>query len=265
MDNRIADYLSRIGAADLYEVSSSNLATLQKAHLLSVPYENIDIWKGCAAPLSYDNLFDKIVTRRRGGYCFELNGLFAWLLRQLGYNVVEYFGRWLKGEALAVPARRHRILMVTVEEREFIVDVGVGQRTPLTPLEFIYDKVQAREGADYRIVKNMRNESVVEIYSDGNWVSLYSFDSAPQEAIDFNYVHYYCVNEPSSFFRNNLLVHLPSENGRKAISMAPDPETGMSVPLLSISLNGECSATYLRTSSALKAALEEHFGIMDAL
>lgn len=265
MDEGVKSYLSRIGASNLFEVSAHNLAALQKAHLLSVPYENIDIYLGKASSLAYDNIFDKIVTRRRGGYCFELNGLFGWLLRELGYKVEEYFGRWLKGESLAIPARRHRVLRVTVDGCDFIADVGVGQRTPLTPLEFVYDRVQQREGVDYRIVKNERNESVVEVLVDGKWIAFYSFDLAPQEAIDFNYVHYYCVNEPSSFFRHNLLVHLPSETGRKAISMAQDPETGMNVPLLCISGNGESRSSYLRTDYALKQALEEHFGITNAI
>lgn len=259
--DKVAAYLSRIGADGLTEVSVENLAVLQRTHLMAVPYENYDIWKSQSAPLAYDVLFDKIVLRRRGGYCFELNGLFAWLLRELGYEVEEYFGRWLKDEPLKVPARRHRILKVTVEGREFIADVGVGQRTFMTPLEFVYDKVQNREGVDYRIVKNERGESVVEFMSEGKWISVYSFDSAPQAPIDFTYVHYFCSNEPTSVFRNNLFVHLPSVDGRKSIATVQDPETGLMVEKLSISFGGHSESKFLRTENALKEALAEHFGV----
>ena len=259
--DKVAAYLSRIGAEGFVEVSAENLAFLQKSHLMSVPYENYDIWKSRPVSLAYDVLFDKIVVRRRGGYCFELNGLFAWLLRELGYAVEEYFGRWLKDEPLKIPARRHRILKVTVEGREFIADVGVGQRTFLTPLEFVYDKVQNREGVDYRIVKNGRGEAVVEFMADGGWIAVYSFDSAPQAPIDFTYVHYFCSNEPTSVFRNNLFVHLPGAAGRKSIATVQDPETGLMVEKLSVSDGERSESRFLRTEDELKRVLAEHFGV----
>lgn len=262
MDNeRIARYLSRIGVQGLMEVSAVNLAILQKAHIMSVPYENYDVWTSKFSSLAYDVLFDKIVVRRRGGYCFELNGLFGWLLKELGYDVEEYFGRWLKDEPLKIPARRHRILKVKVEGREFIVDVGVGQRTFLTPLEFIYDKIQNREGVDYRIVKNEYGEAVVEFANEGKWIRFYSFDSAPQQPIDFTYVHYFCSNEPTSIFRNCLFVHLPTVDGRKSISTAPDPETGLTAQKFSISHDGRSESRFIRTEKELKEVLSDHFGI----
>lgn len=262
ISDKVVQYLSRIGAQGLTEVSAANLASLQKAHMMSVPYENYDIWASKPSSLAYDVLFDKIVVRRRGGYCFELNGLFGWLLRELGYEVEEYFGRWLKDETLKIPARRHRILKVAVEGREFIVDVGVGQRTFLTPLEFVYDAVQNREGVDYRIVKNEREESVVEFLADGKWIASYSFDSAPQYPIDFTYVHYFCSNEPSSVFRNNLFVHLPGADGRKSIATVQDPETGLMTEKLSISAGEKSETRFLRTEKDLKDALATHFGIV---
>lgn len=262
INDKVVRYLARIGAEGITGVSADNLASLQKAHMMSVPYENYDVWTCTPSSLAYDVLFDKIVIRRRGGYCFELNGLFGWLLKELGYEVEEYFGRWLKDEALKVPARRHRILKVKVEGREFIADVGVGQRTFLTPLEFVYDKVQNREGVDYRIIRNDRGESVVEFMTDGKWIAFYSFDSAPQDPIDFTYVHYFCCNEPTSVFRNNLFVHLPSADGRKSIATVQDPETGMMTEKLSISSAGKSETRYLRTEKELKDALATHFGVI---
>lgn len=259
--NQISAYLERIGAEGLVEVSAANLAKLQKAHMFAVPYENFDLWTGVPCQLDYDNLYCKIVARRRGGYCFELNGLFGRLLKDLGYEVEEYFGRWLKDEPLKVPARRHRILKVTVEGREFIADVGVGQRTFLTPLEFVHDKVQNREGVDYRIVKNELGESVVEFLSDGKWIAFYSFDCAPQQPIDFTYVHYFCANDPASVFKNNLFVHLPNEKGRSSIATTQDPDTGLMTQKLSVSMDGKSETYYLRNGEMLEAALKDFFGI----
>ena len=262
LNDKVRAYLARIDAEGFTEVSADNLASLQRSHMMSVPYENYDIWSSKPTSLAYDLLFEKIVVRKRGGYCFELNGLFGWLLRELGYEVEEYFGRWLKDEPLKVPARRHRILKVKVEDREFIADVGVGQRTFLTPLEFSYDKVQNREGVDYRIARNERGESVVESKSGDKWIQVYSFDSAPQAPIDFTYVHYFCANEPSSVFRNNLFVHLPNADGRKSIATVQDPETGLMTQKLSISEGDRSETKFLRTEAELKKALAEHFGVV---
>lgn len=260
--DKVTTYLKRIGVKARPQPTAKALCGLQRQHLLHVPYEDLDIWYGRAGSLAYDELFDKIVLRHRGGYCFELNGLFGWLLRELGYDTVEHFGRWLMGESLEVPARRHRVIRVPLGDTAYIADVGVGQRAPLTPLELVHDKVQNREGIDYRIVRHDRLGNVVEVRMGDAWTRMYSFDDAAQEPIDFNYVHYYCVNHPASFFRNNLLVHLPTPTGRKSIGSAPDPETGESVPVLSLGGVKGTTKTYLRTSDSFTAALKRHFGIV---
>ena len=262
MDKKTA-YLRRIGVKGTVAPTVENLFTLQRMHLFHVPYEDLDIWRGRAGTLAYDELFDKIVLRHRGGYCFELNGLFGWLLREVGFDVVEHLGRWLMGEPLDIPARRHRVLRVKIGGSIYIADVGVGQRAPLTPLELVFDKIQTREGVDYRIVQHERLGTVVEGSQNGAWTRLYSFDDAPQEPIDFNYVHYYCVNHPASFFRNNLLVHLPVANGRKSICSAQDPETGELVPLLAVSGKKGTARTFLRTQASFAEALKRHFGIVE--
>lgn len=260
----VKDYLARIGFRGKATVSAETLTKLQRCHMLSVPYESLDIWRGKAEPLAYETLYDKIVKRGRGGYCFELNGLYGWLLRELGFMTVEYFGRWLMGEPLTVPARRHRVIKVTIGKKEYITDVGVGQRAPLKPLEFVYDKIQNCEGIDHRIVLDERLGSVVEACLNGVWTKVYSFDLAPQEPIDFTYVHFFCVNSPDSFFRGNLLVYLPTENGRKSIRSVQDPETGSIVQMLAVTgKSGKTENTYLRSERALAEALETHFGIKE--
>ena len=97
--------------------------------------------------------------------------------------------------------------------------------------------------------------------TDGKWIAFYSFDSDPQDPIDFTYVHYFCCNEPTSVFRNNLFVHLPSADGRKSIATVQDPETGMMTEKLSISSAGKSETRYLRTEKELKDALATHFGV----
>ena len=92
--NDISLYLDRIGFSGETEANLPTLCRLQRCHLFSVPYETLDIMNGVALDLSPAALFDKIVRRRRGGYCFELNALFAELLSSLGFDVRLHFARY---------------------------------------------------------------------------------------------------------------------------------------------------------------------------
>ncbi len=254
----VGKYLERIGFDGDPRPDVDTLFRLQHAHLTSVPYENLDIYYRREFSLAYGAIYDKVVNRRRGGYCFELNGLFGWLLRQLGFRTEEYLGRWLKGEALAVPLRRHRVVKVLMEGRSYIADVGVGQRCPLEPLEFLHDVVQEREGVRYRIVREGLY-NVVQTELDGQFINFYSFDDAPQENIGYIYAHYYCCNYPGSVFLHRIIVHMSTAAGRRSIATVLCPETGQEVPELRID-DGE--ASYLFSKEALFAALERYFGII---
>ncbi len=255
-------YLERINFTGDRTPTRENLIRLQKAHLMNVPYENLDIYFGRPFSLAMEEMYDKIVNRRRGGYCFELNGLFAWLLRELGYDISEYFGRWLYLEPMAAPARRHRIIHVKFSDGDCIADVAVGQRAPLTPLEFSYDMAQEREGFNYRIVKDDVLGNIVQREENGEYRNFFAFDLAPQLNIDFAYVNYYCTSHPDSVFTKKIMVHIPTENGRNSISSVQDPQTAAITPLLNIGMpDGSSSRSFLYGKEQLAGALKKYFGI----
>ena len=263
MELSVEKYLQRINYTGDVKPTKENLVALQRAHLMSVPYENLDIYYGRDFTLAMEELYDKIVLRHRGGYCFEINGLYAWLLRQMGYEVEEYFGRWLYLDPLEAPARRHRVIRVKFPDGDFITDVAVGQRAPLTPLAFQYDLVQPREGFNYRIVQDDVLCNVVQREEDGKYVNFFSFDLAPQLNIDFTYVHFYCMKHPDSIFNKKILVHIPTENGRNSIYSALDPQTAAMKPLLNVGLaDGTSEKRFLYSEQELKDALKQHFGIV---
>ena len=264
----IGRYLERIGYRGGREPNAENLAALVKAHRLAVPYETLDLWRGRHVTLATEALFDKIVTRRRGGYCFELNGLFAWLLRELGYNVREYFGRWHFGEDIKVPKRRHRVVVVALPCRpNQIVDVGIGLPFLMAPLAFEFGTPQTVGRQVYRVVRDQTLSAVVEVRKrDGSWTRLFSFDTAPQLPVDFAYAHYWCSTHPSSDFRRKLSAFLPSADGATATVLTDfDPETGEPVPtLVRMGADGkETERRPLHGEAALAAALKEHFGIIE--
>lgn len=263
----VEKYLQRIGYSGDLEPNAENLAALVQAHRFTVPYETFDIWRGRRTTLATEDIYDRIVTRRRGGYCFELNGLFAWLLRELGYNVREYFGRWLYGEDMAVPKRRHRVVCVALPSGpNKIADVGIGMPFVLSPLDFVFNVPQTSDNKIYRFVKDPVLTCAVQAKKrDGTWANLFSFDTAPQLPIDFAYAHWWCQTHPDSPFLKNVWAFLPVPGGGfKSIRLEAVPDSDEHLPVFSaVADDGTEQKTVLRGETDLAAALKEHFGIVE--
>lgn len=134
LNTQIEKYLDRIGFHGSLDGSAKTLADLQERHLHTVPYENLDILEGRALSLDPQELYQKIVIRQRGGYCFETNALFGWLLRELGYTVTDLVARFWRDEPNLPPKRRHHVLKVEAEGAHYLCDVGVGGIVPRRPL-----------------------------------------------------------------------------------------------------------------------------------
>ena len=264
MELSLDKYLERIGYTGSREVNAENLFALQTAHLMHVPYENLDIYNGRPVSLEIPALYEKIVCRRRGGYCFELNGLFGWLLKELGYPVEEYFGRWLAGEPTPIPARRHRVLRVRLPEGDFLPDVGIGRRAPLTPLRFLFEQPQEREGVNYRLLQDPVQKVLVQQEGPNGYENYFSFDEAPQLPVDFQYVNFYLGNHPDSIFRKIPMAHLPTEFGRNSLSVQQNQETQKFFLQLSVDQPDGAPAikTVIQNKAEFREALKTYFGIV---
>ena len=139
---KLTNYLQRIGYAGLQTPNYAMLRQLHRAHLLAIPYENLDIHLGRPLTLDLDQTYTKIVEERRGGWCYEMNGLFAWALRELGFAVT------LLGSSVGAPAEgidgdlNHLILLIQLEQ-PWLADVGFGngilELLPLTAGEHQQD------------------------------------------------------------------------------------------------------------------------------
>jgi arylamine N-acetyltransferase len=261
-DLSVQAYLDRINYKGSTEVNLKTLSALQEAHLCSVPYENLDILAGNHLSLAPESLYDKIVVRRRGGYCFELNGLFAWLLEKLGFKFVEYFGRWLKYEPIEIPQRRHRIPRVELEGKSYIADVGLGHFGSPWPLLFEEGLEQEQAGEKFRIIRHEKMGWVVQDCLKGIWSNIFSFSEDPQQPIDYFQPHWYCTTHPDSIFRNNTMVYIRTPEGRNTIFDVIDKVTGEKVPQFRI-FKGNTLETYIpRTEKEYKDALKKYFGIV---
>lgn len=208
-------YFERLGLAmpDPLIPDSALLQQIQYAHCTRIPYENLDIIRDIPLSLDYDKLFDKIVTRGRGGYCFELNGLLGWLLRELGYQVTDYMARYLRGET-SIPMRRHRVLKVVATDGIWLCDAGIGEIAPRLPIRLEENTVQEQYGESYRLTREPFLGWVLEDLHHGRWRNFYAFTEEPQLNVDFVAPSFYCEKHPDSPFTAQEMFSLKTADGR---------------------------------------------------
>ncbi len=182
------------------------LQTLQDLHLaqvLAIPFENLDIQMGRGIPLAPDDLATKLVADRRGGYCFEANGLFALALRRLGFEIEYLQARvWTDVVAAgAIPPRDHQILLVHCDGREWLADVGFGGRGLLLPLPLEVGRTTTQFFECFRFALDPEHGSVLQWQApDGSLHRLYTFRKMACHPIDYEHANYFLSTSPDSFF-----------------------------------------------------------------
>lgn len=213
---KVAKYLQRINYTGSVDTSLATLEALQLAHLESVPYENLDIINGIPLSLAVDDLYKKVVEESRGGYCFELNPLFAWLLREIGFTVHDYMARFLLDEP-EIPMRRHHVLGVTIGENTYIADVGVGLTIPRRPYLLAPGQEDHQNGEVYKLEAEAFLGYVLYEKKSTGFRPLYSFTLEPQIPADYIAPSFYCEKHPDSIFNKQAMVHIFTKDGRKSI------------------------------------------------
>lgn len=211
-------YLERIDYYGPLNGSSAALANLQECHLRTVPYENLDILNGVPLSLDLTALFDKVVTRRRGGYCFELNALFGWLLRELGYPVTDLFARFWRDEPNTPPKRRHQVLKVQAAGGYYLCDVGVGGIMPRRPLKLVELEENPQGDECYRLERDAYFGWLLCELKRGTWSRIYSFTEEPQLPKDYVMASYWCEHAPESIFTQMKMVAIRTREGRNTIA-----------------------------------------------
>lgn len=216
---QIANTLSRLGLPmpEQLRPTKELLFSIQYQFTQTVPYENIDILRGIPLSLEEGDLYDKIVTRHRGGYCFEINGFLGMLLRSIGYDVIDYMARYLRGET-EIPMRRHRVLIVTTEDGEkYICDAGIGQSAFRYPLPFIQGNEDHQCGEIYRLDRDDFYGWVISDWHHGAWRRFYGFTEEPQLNIDYIMPSFWCEKHPDSPFTSAYMLSIKTPDGRKTL------------------------------------------------
>ena len=197
----IGDYLNRIQYHGPTEPTLETLTGLHQAYLLNVTYENLDIHLGRTLPLDERATFEKIVTRRRGGWCYEMNGLFAWGLRQLGFSVT-LLASAVNRAAQGDKAERNHLISLVQLDRPYLVDVGFGngflRPLPLEPGPYQQDFL------DYRLdFDGQRWQFTNHAYGGAG----YDFTLDPRQIADFAERCHYLQTSPESGFVRVVVCH----------------------------------------------------------
>ena len=211
-------FLVRIGLAGMPVTHTTEfLGAVQTACVLTIPYENLDILRGKPISLDAADIFRKIVTEHRGGYCFELNALLHHMLSEMGFTVNSRFARYLRGEG-GIPFRRHRIVTVTLEDgAEYMVDIGVGQVAPRLPLKLVEDEIQEQNGETYRFTRDADLGWVLWDLHKGQWRQYISFTLEKQVEEDFIPASFWCEKHPDSPFNKDNMIAIKTANGRRTV------------------------------------------------
>jgi len=251
----ITAYLDRINYHGPIAPTAETLRELQVSHLLTVPFENLSIHARQPIALDDNALFEKIVKRRRGGFCYEANGLFAALLRALGFDVKMLSAEVANAEGEFGPDFDHMALMVTIDER-WLVDVGFGDSF-LEPLLIDKRGAQWQGERAYRIDSDgrrlilMRRDDV----ADGEWKAQYRFTLQPYEYSDYEEMCRYHQTSPQSHFTRGRICSMATPDGRVTLGEMR----------LIITRNGERQERELTNEEEYAATLRERFGITELI
>jgi len=211
----IAAYLKRIGCQGPHKPTADILRRLHRAHLLAVPFENLDIHLYRPIVLSLPALYEKIVRRRRGGFCYELNGLFAWLLGQLGFRVNLLSARVFT-QGKPGPEFDHLALRVDLEE-PWVADVGFGDSF-LEPLQLNVQTQDVQQGNAYRLIESGSDRALQRMREGGDWEPQYIFSLAPRRLEEFGAMCHHHQTSPASSFTRKTVCSLATEDGRITLS-----------------------------------------------
>lgn len=201
-------YLARIGYTDevgALDPTVGTLTAVHRAHVLSIPFENLDILLGRPIRLDLESLQAKLIRGRRGGYCFEQNTLFAAALEHLGFEVTGLAARVRMGDDRSTP-RTHMILAVDIEGRRWLADVGFGGDTLLEPIP-LDDEQPIHQGAwAFRLVDEIDGLRVLQGLRVDGWMDLYAFTEEPQLPVDYEVANHFTSTWPRSPFVTKIVA-----------------------------------------------------------
>ncbi len=244
----VKQYFERIHYTGSAEASLIILTKLQQAHLMNVPFENLDIQHHIKIDL--DNLFNKVVVNKRGGFCYELNGLFYRLLKKIGFKAKMISARVYNVKTkIYSPEYDHMAIMVSLKGDRYLVDVGFGEFA-LSPIKIKHGRETIDARGVFKIEKTDKNYIVIVKKNDeGQFIPEYKFLEKERHIEEFYPRCLYHQTSPESHFTQKIICSLPTQEGRITL-------TGNT---LKITEKGVITERQLKSKLEIEQVLREYF------
>ena len=214
----IKNFFKRINLPENTEIEHTPefLSLIVNKCVTNIAYENLDILEDKPISLEFKDMYEKIVLKGKGGYCFELNGLLTHILREMEFTVSDRFARYLRGEK-EIPMRRHRVSVVKLCTGNYMCDIGVGEIAPREALKIEEGLIQNIQGETYKFEKSDVHGWVLYDLYKGQWREYIAFTEEDQYDVDFIQPSFFCEKHPSSPFNKAPMLAIKTEKGRKTI------------------------------------------------
>lgn len=207
----VQKYINRIGC-QVQEPSLDHLEVLQRTHLQTVPFENLDVIRNIPIYLRLPSMYEKVVSRHRGGYCYELNGLFHWALQELGYDARIVPASVMRPSGEFAKKHTHVAILVRIDGTMYLVDVGFGN-SQCAPLRLDGSEHTDVSGT-YRV--KHQHDNIYRLYrkNEDSWNTLYEFTTSEWKLTDFHEGCVFNQVSPESPFTQDDLVTIATNDGR---------------------------------------------------
>lgn len=247
----LGGYLARIGYDGPHTPTLNTLRAIQRLHPQAIAFENLNPLMGIPVRLEIDALQQKLIRSRRGGYCFEHNGVLLHALRALGFRATGLAARVVWNQPNDdTPPRSHMVLRIVLVEGIYLADVGFGM-SPTAPLRLEPEIEQETPHELFRLLQG-NGHFTLQCRLKDEWTSFYMFDLQEQAPVDYQVANHYVSTWPTSHFVQLLI----------AARAMPDGRYGLRNNRLSIHrLNGESEQRVLGSAAEISAVLDDLFGV----
>jgi len=214
----LSAYLQRIGLDAPARPTLDMLKSIAARQPQAIPFENLDPWLKSPVSLALADIEEKLVERRRGGYCFEQNTLLLAALREIGFDARPLTARveWMAPPGAAPRPRTHMLIRVMLGDEAWLADAGFGGMTLTDALRFIPDIEQGSDGDRMRLL-HQGDEWQLSAFVSGRFEPMYRFDLQPQQPADQAMANYFVSTHPQSQFVTDLIAARATEKGRYAL------------------------------------------------
>ena len=246
-------YFARIGYTGSRAPTLATLHALTAAHTQAIPFENLDVLLGRGISLDPEVLFDKLVRRRRGGYCFEQNGLFLRILEAMGFRVQPLGARVrIDRPRSETPPRTHMFLRVEIDGARWLTDVGVGGLSLTSAIRLDVQDEQPTPHEPRRIVRE-DGRWFHQARLGATWTDVYEFTYDDLPPIDREVANWFTSAHPGSHFKNRMVVARAAPEGRRLMLVNGE--------LKIRGRDGRAEARPVASAEALLAVLDAEFGL----